>query len=94
MELGFGGTLLDGSVDLQKLKPELRAKIAAAVTMPDGGTDGQVLAKSGTGVVWTDPPASGGGGSIAVDPADPDYLVASGGGIAPDPADPDYLTFA
>lgn len=67
----------------------------AAVPMPSGGTDGQVLAKSGAGVVWTDPPASaGGGGSITVDPADPDYLVASGGAIAVDPTDPDYLTFA
>jgi hypothetical protein len=32
--------------------------------LPSGGTDGQILAKSGVGVVWEDPPAgTGGGGS-------------------------------
>jgi hypothetical protein len=66
-----------------------------AIPMPSGGTTGQVLTKTSDGVVWTDPPASGGGGgSITVDPDDSDYLVATGGAIAPDPADPDYLTFA
>jgi hypothetical protein len=34
---------------------------------------------------------SGGGASIAPDPADPDYILISGSSATLDPADPDYL---
>ncbi|APE10999.1 MULTISPECIES: SGNH/GDSL hydrolase family protein [unclassified Rhodococcus (in: high G+C Gram-positive bacteria)] len=36
------------------------AAAASANLLPDGGTDGQILAKSGTGLAWIDPPTGGG----------------------------------
>lgn len=62
--------------------------------LPDGGTAGQVLTRSASGgLAWANGGTGGGGGSVTVDPDDPDYLTATGGTITPDPSDPDYLTF-
>jgi hypothetical protein len=43
----------------------LQAALDAKVATPAGGTDGQLLAKSGSAVTWTDPPTGGGGSGIA-----------------------------
>ncbi|WP_418345290.1 hypothetical protein [Rhodococcus pyridinivorans] len=66
----------------------------AAVPMPSGGTDGQVLAKSGAGVVWTNPPASSGGGIFLDADGVPyfDTTATGGGSIALDADGVPYVT--
>lgn len=60
----------------------------APPSVPDGAITLAKLAPDVTAQL-----GSGRGGSVTVDPDDPDYLTAAGGTIAPDPSDPDYLTF-
>lgn len=56
--------------------------------MPTGGTDGQVLAKSGGALAWTDPAAGGGGGSLVEDPPGSGLYSPSSAGLTEDPANP------
>lgn len=76
-----------------------RAETAAESTdlLPDGGTDGQVLTKSGDGLAWANPPTGGGGGGggIFLDADGVPYFdtTASGGGsIALDADGVPYVT--
>ncbi len=75
-----------------------RAEAAAesADLLPNGGTDGQVLTKSGDGLAWADAPSGGGGGGgIFLDADGVPYFdtTASGGGsIALDADGVPYVT--
>lgn len=60
----------------------------SAVQLPPGGTDGQVLTKSGGALAWTDPPTGGGGGSLVEDPPGSGLFSPSSAGLTEDPANP------
>lgn len=55
--------------------------------MPVGGTDGQVLTKSGGALAWSDP-ASGGGGALVEDPPGSGLYSPSSAGVTEDPDNP------
>ncbi|MGX6508302.1 hypothetical protein [Rhodococcus sp. SJ-2] len=78
------------SVDLWDLIESVVTPPPAATyfKMPTGGTDGQVLAKSGGALAWTDPAAGGGGGSLVEDPPGSGLYSPSSAGLTEDPANP------
>lgn len=91
------GTVADNSVSFAKLAADVRSELESAAKLPPGGTNGQVLAKSGAGLTWTTPSSGGGtgGGGIFLDTDGVPYFDTSGtggGSIALDVDGVPYVT--